>query len=445
MIRMLSRYGLRFLTNRQYRSYVLQLFRERSAPVAKSEFYLSGINDFSSLRGTKIFMCGGCELTFTADHLRSVGLEVYHTFENNRPIEPMVELSDDGSALFSMECSAAIFCQVQNFKAILKKARTDGTKYTDDERLADLMDLIVQLRVAIDRHNAKLSTPIFLYSHYSFHTRYRGVHEYKASRDASCEELKLRYLTELYGLSKRFANVYVIDVDSVLGAEGKRGSLEFENRNGVFDHPTKAGARLLAEETLYQLSVLNPKSRRIKCAVFDLDNTLWDGVLREDGVANLYPRWYRLTALQALAARGILLAVCSKNDPQEITTVAKLLGSDVFDLFVSVKLNWKPKSENIRQIARELNIGIDSIAFFDDNPLEREEVMTNAQGVTVFQDDQIVSALDMTVFEPIGLLTEEAASRTEMYKQQAKGRKRKVNSRPRIWRPFSRIAISNLP
>jgi FkbH-like protein len=74
---------------------------------------------------------------------------------------------------------------------------------------------------------------------------------------------------------------------------------------------------------------------------------------------------------------------------------------------------------NIKSIAQELNIGIDAIAFFDDNPAEREEVRMNAPGALVFEDTRIIDALDMVIFEPIGAVTEESAARTQMYKEQA--------------------------
>jgi FkbH-like protein len=143
-------------------------------------------------------------------------------------------------------------------------------------------------------------------------------------------------------------------------------------------------------------------------------------VLREDGVANLYPEWGRLGVMRALAARGVLLALCSKNDPEEELIVRQILGDELFDQLVCVKLNWNPKSTNLKQIAKDLDIGIDSLAFFDDNPAEREEVRMNAPGVTVFADTDINDALEMTMFEPIGILTEESAARTQMYKEQAK-------------------------
>lgn len=418
----IGRYAYQFATNRAYRSYIFQLLRERSAPTGTSgTFRLSEINDFSDLKGKKVFMCGGCELTFVADHLAACGLDVYHTFQYGRTADAMVEANDPNSTLFTSRYDAVVLCQTQSFMQVLTKILHEGTKYSEEERQKDFESLIAQLRFAMERIVATQNCPVFVVSHFYINTKYRGTHEYKSSRNGtSIEEMYLRYTLALYELVKGYSNTYLLDANEILEIEGKRNSLEIQSRNGVFDHPTKTGARLIAEETMYQLKLLNPKAKRIKCAVFDLDNTLWRGVLREDGAANLYPHWSHLSVMSALAARGVLLAVCSKNDPEEEKFVRQILGDELFDQLVSIKLNWNAKSTNLKQIAQELNIGIDSIAFFDDNPLEREEVRTNAAGVTVFADTDINDSLDMTLFEPIGAVTEESAARTQMYKEQAR-------------------------
>lgn len=422
MLRLIARYGYRFLTNRSYRSYVLQMLRERSAPTgAAEEFYLSRHNDFSGLKGSSVFMCGGCELTFVGDHFTALGLEVYHTFENGRSAEPFVEVSSPGSALFARPHDLIVFCQTQSFMQITQKIQSAGASYSDEERERDLRAVLVQLRSALDLVRSRMQVPVFLVSHFFIHRRYRGAHEFKGRASAtSYEEINLRYAAALYEIARGYDNVYLLDVNAILEVEGKKRTLEYDARSGIFEHPTKLGARLVAEEALYQLLVLNPHTARAKCAVFDLDNTLWQGILREDGAANLYPRWSCLHVMKALAARGILLAVCSKNDPEEGGLVEQILGKEVFDLLVSVQLNWKPKSLNIRQLAAELNIGLDAIVFFDDNPAERDEVRANAPGVMVMDETQVMAALDMAMFEPIGLVTEESAARTRMYKEQAR-------------------------
>lgn len=118
-----------------------------------------------------------------------------------------------------------------------------------------------------------------------------------------------------------------------------------------------------------------------KCLVLDLDNTLWGGVIGDDGVQNLllgrdHPVGEAFVDFQRyvknLRRRGIILAVCSKNDVENakegFSHPDSILKLEDFSVF---RANWSPKPENIREIAAELNIGLDSIVFIDDNPTER--------------------------------------------------------------------------
>jgi len=130
-----------------------------------------------------------------------------------------------------------------------------------------------------------------------------------------------------------------------------------------------------------------------KCLVLDLDNTLWGGIIGEDGVQNLilgkdHPVGEAFLDFQryvkGLQRRGVILAVCSKNDAENAKegfshpdSVLKL------EDFSAFKANWDPKPENIRSIAAELNIGLDSIVFVDDNPAERDFVAEQLPEVAV--------------------------------------------------------------
>ncbi len=130
-----------------------------------------------------------------------------------------------------------------------------------------------------------------------------------------------------------------------------------------------------------------------KCLVLDLDNTLWGGVIGDDGVQNIvlgrdhpvgeaYLDFQRY--VKDLKARGVILAVCSKNDPdnaiQGFSHPDSILKVEDFSAF---KANWNPKPENVQEIAAELNIGLDSLVFVDDNPVERELVARELPEVAV--------------------------------------------------------------
>jgi FkbH-like protein len=135
------------------------------------------------------------------------------------------------------------------------------------------------------------------------------------------------------------------------------------------------------------------KGKARKCMVLDLDNTLWGGVIGDDGLAGIklgagtdgdafvdFQRWLRLHK-----ERGVILVVCSKNE--EATAKEPFLAHPDCVLrledFAVFRANWDNKADNIRQIAGVLNIGLDSLVFIDDNPLERDLVRTHLPEVAV--------------------------------------------------------------
>lgn len=111
------------------------------------------------------------------------------------------------------------------------------------------------------------------------------------------------------------------------------------------------------------------QSKPIKCVVWDLDDTLWDGILLEEDV-NLRPQ--TLTVVETLDDRGILQSIASRNDHD--LAIARLTAFGLGDYFLYPRINWGAKSASVQQIADDLNIATDSLAFVDDQPFEREEV-----------------------------------------------------------------------
>jgi FkbH-like protein len=132
--------------------------------------------------------------------------------------------------------------------------------------------------------------------------------------------------------------------------------------------------------------------------------------------------------MEKLHSRGILLAICSKNDPVERSLIPELIGRELFENVVSVNLTWQPKSQILRDIAEELNIGLDSLAFFDDSPFERAEVAANAPEVMVFGPEHLFGCLNRPAFEQPGRMTQESLTRTAKYKQQSKRKEAEKSS-----------------
>lgn len=168
-----------------------------------------------------------------------------------------------------------------------------------------------------------------------------------------------------------------------------------------------------------------------KCLVLDLDNTLWGGIVGDDGVDGInigqgdavgeaFQAFQR--HLLELKGRGVMLAVCSKNEEEHALAPFQQHPEMVLKRndFVAFKANWQPKPENLRAIARDLNIGLDSMVFVDDNPRERDQVRQYLPEVRVVELTDDVSEyphlLDATGWFEVVRLSAEDATRTEQYR-----------------------------
>ena len=171
-----------------------------------------------------------------------------------------------------------------------------------------------------------------------------------------------------------------------------------------------------------------------KCIVLDLDNTLWGGIIGEDGFDNIKlgdnPVGRSFVEFQkrllALNQRGIILAINSKNNFDDAIEVIQKHPNMILreDNFACVKINWNDKVTNLQKIADELNIGLDSIVFFDDDPINQEYVRVSLPGVLVIDlpKDSSQYAQIITKMKEFDVLkiTEEDTKRSDMYLGQKK-------------------------
>ena len=171
-----------------------------------------------------------------------------------------------------------------------------------------------------------------------------------------------------------------------------------------------------------------------KCIVLDLDNTLWGGIIGEDGFDNIklgddavgrsFVEFQK--RLLALNQRGIILAINSKNNFEDAMEVIKKHPSMILreDNFACMKINWDDKVTNLQEISKELNIGLDSMVFFDDDLINQEFVKTSLPEVLVVElpNDSSQFAQIITKMKEFDVLkiTEEDVKRNEMYSVQKK-------------------------
>ncbi|MBZ5617575.1 MAG: HAD-IIIC family phosphatase [Acidobacteriia bacterium] len=226
--------------------------------------------------------------------------------------------------------------------------------------------------------------------------------------------------------------VHICDAEFL---SARRGTIEAWDARGWFESKQPYGPDLLldvARESAHLVTSLRQSPKKV--VVLDLDNTLWGGVIGDDGldgieIGDTSPRGEAFKAFQqyllSLTHRGILLAVCSKNDYDKAVEPFEKHPEMVLRMkdLVAFKANWQPKSENIRQIADELNLGLDSLVFIDDNPAEIEIVrqfVPEVETLLLSEDpSEYVGALqDTRYFEPKSV-TAEDLERVGQYKQEA--------------------------
>lgn len=251
------------------------------------------------------------------------------------------------------------------------------------------------------------------------------------NKDASDCHGRIRYITKLNECFNLYAegnnNFYIHDINYISASYGLD-----KWADPFYWHMYKYCMCMQAiPEFAFNLSniIKSIFGKNKKALVLDLDNTLWGGIVGDDGVENLeigqetslgqvYSEFQNYIKLQKEI--GVMLNVNSKNE--EENAIAGLNHPDSLlkpEDFILIKANWEPKSKNISQIASELNILPDSLVFVDDNPAEREIVKTQVPGVAVpliGTPEQYLKILDHSGFFEVTALSEDDRKRNDMYK-----------------------------
>lgn len=249
----------------------------------------------------------------------------------------------------------------------------------------------------------------------------------RSSFDYQLQKLDLLLCNE----AMKRKNVYLTDIDRIQSALGRAAFCDpkfyFQARMSM-----SLEAVVMAVKDIYDV-ISAIKGRFKKCLVLDLDNTLWGGVIGDDGLSGIeigelgtgraytdLQRWCR-----ELEMRGIILAVCSKNDEATAKEPFEkhpdmVLRLEDFAVFVA---NWDDKASNLKKIQKILNIGMDSMVFVDDNPFERNMVRELIPEITVpeLPDDpsEYLSFLQSENLFETASFSEEDMKRTRQYREEA--------------------------
>ncbi len=227
------------------------------------------------------------------------------------------------------------------------------------------------------------------------------------------------------------ANAYLIDLNEIRAAVGEAAFYDSKLYHIAKVPISMDALPAVARSVMDTVNALNGRIR--KCAVLDLDGTLWGGVIGDDGMDGIeigeLGAGHAFSAFQAwlkeLKNRGVLLAVCSKNNDETakepfLRHPEMVLRLEDFSMFVA---NWEDKAQNIRHIQQTLNIGMDSLVFFDDNPFERNLVKSLIPEITVpeLPEDPALylgHIQSLNLFETVSY-TQEDLGRTDQYRAEA--------------------------
>lgn len=336
------------------------------------------------------------------------------------------EILDSGSRLYQFNPSFAVLAvQTQDLTpdlwfqyTSLSPAEVRGCVVAAHDRLAELMGTFRRFHTApLIVHNLQIPA-----------LPSAGVLDVQVeqSQVESIREINRR----LVKTARAIPGTFVVDYDGLVSRYGML-SWRDERKWLSVRMPIAADCLIhLANEYLRFLLPLAGKT--CKGLVVDLDNTLWGGVIGEDGLDGIqlgpeYPGAAFLALQRAildLYQRGVILAICSKNNIDDAMEVLEKHPGMLLrpEHFGAHRINWHDKSRNLREIAAELNIGIESLAFLDDNPLERERVATELPEIYVIDlpndpVDYAPALRQCPLFESLRLSSEDR-ERTRYYIQE---------------------------
>lgn len=380
--------------------------------------------DFSELKKIRIALLGDSATQLLVKALKGYGYEVNCLFEIFEADYNQIDLQvfDPNSGFYQFNPEYVII-----FQSIEKLTKT-FYKLDDNERKEFAANKTAKISVIYQTITSGLKCRIICFNFNESDDGIFGNYAAKVSQSFIYQVRKLNL--ELMNLSQIHQNLYLIDINSLyhtLGSAFCRDEKMYINSDLLFSIDFLPVVAKNLTDVILAIS-----GNFKKCLILDLDNTLWGGIIGDDGLENIQigdlgigkafselQRW-----IKQLKQRGIILAICSKNDEK----IAKepfekhpemVLRSDDIAVFIA---NWENKAENIIQIQNILNIGFDSMVFLDDNPFERNMVRSNIPAIAVPElpedpAEYLVYLKGLNLFETASY-TAEDERRTQQYREE---------------------------
>ncbi|MHC4616882.1 MAG: HAD-IIIC family phosphatase [Planctomycetota bacterium] len=372
----------------------------------------------------KPFLCflGGCEFEYIILELKSnpqqyFDFDYFHSFEHQAETNPYTFLADHAQEVLERKPDAVILSQHDFMMGAITKIQLNwvACKEQQDAQLKELIEQCELMIIILSQLNVPVIMQFFPWFRTNMLNRFKH-----AAGTYNEEQFMRKYITAMEGLTVKYPNFYFLNLTNVCSMYGFRQTLK--QKDAPWYSHIAFPATHVAQEYTRLIGYVLRRDKKVKCVIVDLDNTMWKGVVRDVGVENLEIRIdrerFHWNVLAILYARGILIGVISKNDPhleEEIRNFIKphLAGTE----FVCFTLNWRDKWENLLEVQQHLNIGLDSIAFIDDQPFEREQMKAMLADVRVYDENVFEELLYLPEFQPESI-TRESRNRTGYYVQE---------------------------
>ncbi len=381
--------------------------------------------EYSGLKLIKVALLGDTATQFLNQALRGTGYDYGFNLQLFETDFDQVErqIFDETSELYEFKPDIIIIFQsCHKLLGKYNKQASTARVHLADERLSLVNNLYTTL-------SSRLGSKVIYYNYSEINDSVFGNYANKQESSFLYQQRKLNF--ELMNYAIQHPNFYICDLASIQNFSGKSNIFQpsiYVNTEMVLSIDVLP---LVTARTLDIIGAMYGRSK--KCLILDLDNTLWGGVIGDDGIENIqlgtlgigkafteFQEW-----LKKLKDRGIILAVCSKNtesvarEPFEKHPDMVLRMEDIA-VFVA---NWENKADNIRFIQSTLNIGFDAMVFLDDNPFERNIVRENIPEITIPElpedpADYLEFLYTLNLFETISFSGEDA-ERTNLYKVEA--------------------------
>ncbi|MDO4323065.1 MAG: HAD-IIIC family phosphatase [Lachnospiraceae bacterium] len=339
--------------------------------------------DMSDKKKLRLAILGDCATQHLATAIRGYGVEEELWFEvfdaDYNQID--AQLLDPQSEFFQFDPQFALIymCSEKLYHSFYETEDKAGFADAVYQKIRSYWELI----------NSHGAVNIIQFTFVEADDRIFGNYAAKTQASFLYQVKKLNYL--LMNGAQEVKNAFLMDLNYITAQYGREKVYD-DKLYYIAKMPLSTG--ILPEVAKQVTDIVKAVSGRIiKCVVTDLDNTLWGGVIGDDGLEGIqigelglghafeeFQMW-----LKGLKSRGIILAVCSKNNEDTakepfLKHPEMVLRMDDFSMFVA---NWEDKASNIRYIQETLNIGMDSIVFLDDNAFERNQVKSMIPDITV--------------------------------------------------------------